>query len=241
MNTIEPYGETIPTKCPICGGREFSTFNTRQNAICNSCGSFERTRLSWLVFERLDAGKNPLNILHFAPEKCIAYRLALRCGSAYRAFDFYPSGYKLKIVDVQQLNLCNGLRDIALQNVDVILHNHVLEHLPCNYQLVLKRLNNLLKPGGVHIFSVPIVSDYYSEDLDESLSPAVRKTRFGQEDHVRAFGRYDTRKAFADIFNQDVHFSSTVSLNAEEVCRAAVPESVLRDVNSHTVFVYIKN
>src|SRR4051812_2565331 len=68
--------------CPICGAceRHFQPFGLfpRPNAQCPGCGALERHRLVWLSFERhtdLLAG-GPKKFLHFAPEPCLAARLA---------------------------------------------------------------------------------------------------------------------------------------------------------------------
>jgi hypothetical protein len=103
---------------------------------------------------------------------------------------------------------------------------------------VLKKINDLLTIGGLHVFSVPVVKNYYSENLDPSLSKEARTTQFGQDDHMRMFGRHDVRSMLADEFGQDVHFSRKVSLREDELSRAGIPTSVLTEVSSHTVFVH---
>jgi SAM-dependent methyltransferase len=76
---------------------------------------------------------------------------------------------------------------------DVVLCNHVLEHIPDDAQ-AMRELSRVLKPGGWGILQVPLDP---SRDTFEDLSivdPDERTRLFGQEDHVRMYGKdYKTR------------------------------------------------
>lgn len=226
--------------CPICGGREFEDFNKRPLAKCSTCMSFERTRLVWLVLQKLLSDETVFDVAHFAPELGIAQKLHEKCGDRYRAFDYEPSRYRFDFTRVEKVNLCEKISEIATGSLDLVVHNHVLEHVPCNVWRALQRLDSLLKPGGAHVFTLPVVSDYYREDLDPRLSPQERTSRFGQDDHMRMFGRHDVRQMLADTFGSDVHFSNFVNIEPDDLATAGVPTSVLSEVNSHTVFVHIR-
>ena len=151
--------------CPICLGNQFVDVNRRQKVRCSTCGSLERTRLVWLVLQQILPSGNALDVLHFAPEEGLARKLNALSGSRYRAFDFNPRLYKLDFLQVEELDLCSGLRAFEKESVDLILHNHVMEHLPCNYACVMIALNALLRPGGFHVFSVPITGSYCEKIL----------------------------------------------------------------------------
>jgi SAM-dependent methyltransferase len=77
----------------------------------------------------------------------------------------------------------------ASESFDVVLCNHVLEHVPDDRR-ALGELHRVLNPGGWAIVQVPIAYDHdrTREDPNES-SPSERKRRFGQHDHVRWYGR----------------------------------------------------
>ena len=94
--------------------------------------------------------------------------------------DLYSQGVDLKI-DIQH----TGLPD---QSYDVIICNHVLEHVD-DFRQALKEMLRILRPGGSFICSFPM--DPKVELLDEDPSvrtEADRIKRFGQNDHQRVFG-----------------------------------------------------
>jgi ubiquinone/menaquinone biosynthesis C-methylase UbiE len=72
---------------------------------------------------------------------------------------------------------------------DVILCNHVLEHIP-NDTKAMHELYRIMKPGGWGIFQIP--QDLKRENTFEDDSITDKKERaqiFGQYDHVRIYGR----------------------------------------------------
>jgi hypothetical protein len=80
--------------------------------------------------------------------------------------------------------------EMEARRFDIILHSHILEHLRGNWALALLRLDSLLKPGGYHIFAIPLLRDWSCEDLAD-MAASKRKARFGQHDHMRYIGRND--------------------------------------------------
>jgi phosphoglycolate phosphatase len=91
------------------------------------------------------------------------------------------------------------------------------------------------------VFTVPITTNYYREDLDPTQTPSERRLRFGQEDHMRAFGRHDFGEQLRRLFKREVHFSQIVQITEGALQRAVVPVSVLTEITSHTVFVWRKS
>lgn len=179
-------------------------------------------------------------MLHFAPEEGIARKLHQRYGGHYRLFDLNPQLYPFEFAQVEQLDLCLGLDAFHPESVDLILHNHVIEHLPCDYAAVMLALNQLLRPEGLHLFSLPIIGNYYQEDLDPNLTEGQRRDRFAQGDHVRAFGRLDTTEQLQQLFLENIHFSKLVHLSEESLRQAAIPTNVLTKLTSNTVFAWRK-
>ena len=227
-------------ECPICGCTELVEANGRPAALCKGCGAYERTRLMWLVLDQLLEPRDRRDILHFAPERGLAARLSSLGGDGYRALDFEPAGFRIKDVEVERFDLCSDTRGLAGESVDLIVHSHVLEHVPCAVGAVVRNLNAALRPGGYHVFSVPIIGTSFEEDLGDGVSDEERRRRFGQEDHVRRFGREDARAMFTDMFGEDVHFTRLASLGADSLCGAGVPSAVLTEASSHTVFAWRK-
>ena len=73
---------------------------------------------------------------------------------------------------------------------DVVLCNHVLEHVNDDFQ-ALSEIRRVMKPGGWAILLVPFfnpVGETTFED-DSIKNPREREKIFGQADHVRKYGR----------------------------------------------------
>jgi ubiquinone/menaquinone biosynthesis C-methylase UbiE len=95
------------------------------------------------------------------------------------------------------------LTDISLQenSVDLVICNHVLEHVPDD-ALAMRELHRVLKPGGIAILQVPISTKLKLTDEDHRItSPEQREKRFGQYDHVRLYGSDYTDRLVAAGFS----------------------------------------
>ena len=104
------------------------------------------------------------------------------------------------------------------------MHNHVLEHLPCNYTVVLQKLHALLKPGGYHVFSFPVGrSGSYRSDLSPSLGARERRLRFGQKDHIRRFTRVDFDRTVGMVFDLDHTYSLARFIPEDRLLAAQIP------------------
>ena len=72
---------------------------------------------------------------------------------------------------------------------DLILCNHVLEHIP-NDLKAMKELYRVLKPRGTAILQVPLEEGRENTFEDDSIIDQQERTRiFGQYDHVRVYGQ----------------------------------------------------
>jgi SAM-dependent methyltransferase len=189
------FPRKIAWYCPCCGMR-FNAFveasflnlgkfnlsryeHTKQDVLCPVCKSLPRHRIlaSWCEKHRglLDSS----SILYFAPEYSMTLwmkRNGLKCTTA----DLYKASSDL-ILDMQ----ATGLPD---ESYDVIIANHVLEHVD-DFRLALKEVRRILKSSGLFICSFPM--DPKIELLDEDSSVQTdeeRRLRFGQNDHKRVFG-----------------------------------------------------
>ena len=71
---------------------------------------------------------------------------------------------------------------------DVIICNHVLEHIPDDRK-AMNELFRVLKPGGQAILQVPISLTLEKTFEDSTIiTPEEREKVFGQKDHVRIYG-----------------------------------------------------
>jgi SAM-dependent methyltransferase len=186
--------------CSICNStfKEFipAGLHLRPNARCPNCGSMERHRLIWKYISdktTLLSADHTQKLLHFAPEKCL-YEKFIECKHIdYTPCDLSPEKYNFrKTVNVKKIDITSiGLHD---NSVDVVLCNHVLEHIP-NDAMAMNEVYRVMKQGGWGIFQVPI--DYSRELTYEDFSitdPKDREAAFGQHDHVRWYGRDYTKK-----------------------------------------------
>jgi phosphoglycolate phosphatase len=180
-----------------------------------------------------------MRVLHFAPEEGLAKYLRDVVGAEnYHARDIDVRRYQT--IGVKQFDLIREAAALPDAHYDLIIHNHVMEHLPCNVTAILYHLHRALKPGGRHVFSVPILPGRYDETFSDIPEPE-RVKRFGQFDHVRRFGRDDIHQSLGMLFRipQDYDISRTFSVADLEA--ANIPAEAWNGFTSHTVFCLKKD
>jgi hypothetical protein len=226
-----PMDGPLEVGCNICGSTAFTDVNGRAGAICAKCGSYERTRLMKLFIEALPLGRNT-RVLHLAPERGLSVWLRER-------FDHYvPADYDLPryvhIPGMVKIDLCQ--REYGLGGkFDLILHSHVIEHLPINYAVVLIRLHRLLTPRGRHLFSIPIYGSCYEESLAK-LSAEEATRRFGQFDHVRRFSPADIGATIGSVFDIPERYDLLEHFSQAQLQAASIPEDGWQGYTGHSVF-----
>ncbi|WP_181902708.1 methyltransferase domain-containing protein [Lysobacter soli] len=173
-------------------------------------------------------------VMHFAPERGLSVWLREKF-SNYVAGDYDLERYS-HIPGMLKVDLCQ--RDYQLPGpFDLILHSHVIEHLPCNYTAVLLKLHKLLTPGGRHLFSIPVYGRSYEESL-ASLSHEEATSRFGQFDHVRRFSAADIDRTIGAIFDLPREYRLTDSFSAQVLRAAQIPEDAWQGYTGHSVFSF---
>ena len=169
-------------------GKSFKMFlpygygTQRNNVLAPGTLSLERHRLLWLYLQNeTDFFSAPKKVLHFAPEQAFYKRFRNQENLEYTTTDLLSP-----LADVKA-DICNlPFEDNAY---DIILCNHVLEHIP-NDLKAMQELYRVLKPGGMGIFQIP--QDLNRETTFEDNTITDRNERakiFGQYDHVRVYGR----------------------------------------------------
>jgi SAM-dependent methyltransferase len=197
--------------CPIClsSFRKFLPYgriNPRENALCPNCLSLERHRLIWLYLEQqTDFFKSNKSILHIAPEACFINRFEKLHGDNYITADIESPLAKVKM-DIHQI-------PFEANRFDVVLCNHVLEHVQDDIQ-AMREIHRVLKPGGFAILQIPFFAPV--EDVTfENASITNKRERekiFGQDDHVRKYGRdYPQRIAKSGLTPVEDAFINTLS------------------------------
>lgn len=177
----------------------------RNNVLSPSTLSLERHRLLWLYLNEQtdffqseldsdssiskpkhiklrDAETNlALKVLHFAPEQAFYKRFRKQKNLEYTTTDLFSP-----LADVKA-DICNlPFKD---NRYDVILCNHVLEHIPDDTK-AMQELYRVLKPGGMAILQIPQDLSRATTFADDSITDQKERAKiFGQYDHVRIYGR----------------------------------------------------
>jgi SAM-dependent methyltransferase len=179
--------------CPVCSKsfRKFLPYgrvNPRENALCPNCLSLERHRLMWLYLkERTGFFKNGLHVLHIAPEACFIKRFEKIHGEKYITADIESPLAKVKM-DIHQI-------PFEQNTFDVVLCNHVLEHVRDDIK-AMNEIQRVLKPQGFAILQVPFFNPVPDTTFEDSTitDRQEREKVFGQDDHVRKYGRDYTQR-----------------------------------------------
>lgn len=212
--------------------------NGRVQVRCARCSSFERTRAIKLTLDRLGLPRKNAKVLHFAPEAAMGKWLQEQCGDGYRPVDLEPERYPS--LDVKRFDLIADSPSLPSDHFDLILHSHVLEHVPVTLGYLFHHLYRTLKSDGHHIFCLPLLSGHYDEYLGPLTDEEATK-RFGQFDHVRRFGIKDIDRHLGSFIKLKPRYSLYDHHSKEELDACNIPESERQGLNGSTVFVTRKS
>lgn len=224
--------------CNLCGSEEFLDQKQRKNIRCATCGSVERTRVLKLVLDELGVPQSGQRLLHLAPEKHLAKIFRDVLGAGYDPVDLSPSRYPWE--EVRRFDLTTDLGQLETASYDVIVHSHVMEHVPCNVTAVLYHLHRALAPDGVQVFCIPVLPGTYAEDLGELTADHARK-EFGQHDHVRRFGSEDLQRTLGMIFDWPETYDLELRFPAEVLDQCNIPDYARRGWHPHSVLAMHKD
>lgn len=168
-------------------GKSFRSFlpygygTQRSNVLSPSTLSLERHRLLWLYLKNeTDFFIAPKRILHFAPEQAFYKRFRKMAH-----LDYVTTDLNSPLADVKA-DIC----DLPFKDneFDMILCNHVLEHIPDDTQ-AMRELYRIMKPGGFGVFQIPLDATRVKTFEDHSITDRKERAKiFGQYDHVRVYG-----------------------------------------------------
>lgn len=151
---------------------------------CPHCGSSDRDRhlALYLRAAGLTEYVAGARILHFAPERSLAQLVASLQPALYIQADKFPTRPELVKLDL------TGIAEEA-ESFDLVIANHVLEHVD-DVQRALAEIHRVLVPGGFAILQTPFSSTLTGTFEDPGIrSKNARLHAYGQEDHVRIYGR----------------------------------------------------
>ena len=189
----------------------------RENALCPGTLSLERHRLLWLYLEReTNLIDNAIKVLHVAPEQVFYQKFRTFSHWEYTTTDLHSPLAEIKA------DLC----ELPFQDnyYDLILCNHVLEHIPED-QKAMQEMYRVLKPGGTLIAQVPLEENRTQTFEDNSITDKATRTEiFGQYDHVRIYGTdYYTRLESVGFDSHAIDFLK--KLTSQEKQKFALPYS----------------
>ncbi|MEQ8857249.1 MAG: methyltransferase domain-containing protein [Pseudomonadales bacterium] len=207
---------------------------SRKSVRCVQCGSLERTRVAQLLLDRLGLVQPGSRIMHIAPERGIYERIRKVEGVVYEVYDLEPGNFPF--ADVQPLDLAAQCEQIPSNTYDLIIHSHVMEHVPCDAAVVFFHLQRSLKETGRQVFSIPILSGHWDSCFG-GVDDDERVRRFGQADHVRRYGVLDLERTLGMLFPLPEKYDLTELVPEEDLDRYNIPEYARSGFSSSSVFV----
>jgi SAM-dependent methyltransferase len=156
------------------------------NVFCPNCMSKNRERLLIAVLQDLVSIKNT-SILLFSPEKNI--HTFLKSHASVTTVDIEPEFYRPVDPTIQFADATNlSFKD---ESFDVVIANHVLEHIPEDFK-AMQEFYRVLKKGGFAILQVPFSEKILTTKEDPYINnPAEQQRLYGQKDHVRIYSLND--------------------------------------------------
>jgi len=225
-------------ECPFCGntfrkflpgGENLSFFKDRviigggrrTNMLCPQCHSTDRDRLiyCYLTSNQLLSKQN-YTLLHIAPEFPLKKYFKNFTNIAYYCGDKFESGYDGFYYDNETMSLDLTYLSFSDSSFDIIICNHVLEHIS-DESKALNEIYRVLKPDGWAILQVPIASGLMQTIEQPTDSSKKREIIYGQHDHVRLYGLDYSSRLKAHGFKV-VEWNSEKQYNPMQIKRFAL-------------------
>ncbi len=154
------------------------------NFECPNCGAHDRERhlLLYLEAAGLLSRMSEMRILHFAPERHLAARIGSLSPVEYCKGDLCPSSKEVVQINIEEISHPDN-------SFDMVIANHVLEHVDDDLR-ALSEIRRVLQIGGLAILQTPFCPTLHRTWSDSGIiTDHMRLQAFGQEDHVRLYGR----------------------------------------------------
>ena len=156
---------------------------------CAHCGSTDRERHLWMYMKSTSflSHLRGARVLHFAPESLLSQKLKEQNLKSYIQADLVPTSREVVPIDIENIDLPDGC-------IDIIIANHVLEHVSDDRKAIFE-IYRVLASAGHAIIQTPFCQGLHHSWSDTGISNEEQRfNAFGQEDHVRLYG--------ADIFDR---------------------------------------
>lgn len=220
LNILALFYAGNKVECPISGRtyRKFLPYGrnpARPNALCPDSLSLERHRLMWLYLkEKTNFFTASLKVLHIAPEHCFIKKFEAMKNLDYITADIESPLAKVKM-DIHAIPFPDNTFDVSFCN-------HVMEHVDNDIK-AMSEILRVLKPGGWAIIQSPLDLSREKTFEDATITnPSEREKIFGQNDHVRVYGKdYKERLERAGFAVKEDRY--VMELSSETVKRYALP------------------
>lgn len=172
----------------------YGSFETigKEKRKCPVCGSMDRDRLMTMFISLLGSTDGTkLKVLQIAPSGAMETWLRGRDNIVYESTDLYMPRVSFN-ADIQDLKM------VSDNTYDIILCSHILEHVE-NDKKAMREIRRVLKKDGLCIFLVPILGGLSSTDEEFECSEHEKWLRFGQDDHVRLYGKEDFLDRLSEV------------------------------------------
>ena len=141
----------------------------RPNALCPGTLSLERHRLLWLYLERKTGFlSQKLKVLHVAPEQVFYHKF-----KPFKHWEYTTTDLHSPLADVKA-DICN--LPFPDDQYDLILCNHVLEHIPDDLK-AMAELYRVLKNDGILIAQVPLDEESEKTFEDDTITEIDKRTK----------------------------------------------------------------
>lgn len=194
-------------RCPLCGKsvsylpnngyftrqkktHKFPYWNAGMESIseekrsCPECGALDRERMMALFIQMLQPAEDErLKVLQIAPAKALEDWLIQQPDIDYESTDLMMEGVTFQS-DIQDMKM------VSDGTYDLVICSHILEHVKDDRK-AMREIRRIMKPEGVCLFLVPLITGLSKTDEEWGLSPEENWKRFGQDDHVRLYAKKD--------------------------------------------------
>jgi SAM-dependent methyltransferase len=165
------------------------------NDVCPVCDSSYRTRAVVALLEDMQLTYHDKRILHIAPEQGLYDYFTKKSPLNYVCGDINPEKYShfasTVFVDLTKISFPS-------ESFDLIICNHVLEHIPDD-EKAMGEIFRVLSKGGRAVLQVPVSTKLKQTLEDDSVdTPEKRLVEYGQDDHVRVYTQSDYLQKLTD-------------------------------------------
>lgn len=168
MNFIKENIISQQGTCPICEKQVlFSSREAwfRDHLLCSSCGSIPRERALMRVIAEFFPDWRNLAVHESSPGgRGASIKLHSEC-NAYTASHYF-SDVSLGHIHPQSGFRCENLENLTFQDesFDLFVTQDVMEHI-FDPGSAFREIARVLKPGGAHIFTVPLINKARSSEV----------------------------------------------------------------------------